>query len=81
MHGGGDYNPEQWLAYPELLAQDIELMKKISIRTVTLGVFSWAKLELEEERDDFEWLVNMIQKLSDVGIKFILATPSGANSS
>ena len=24
---GGDYNPEQWLAMPEILEQDIEYMK------------------------------------------------------
>ena len=23
---GGDYNPEQWLRYPEILKQDVELM-------------------------------------------------------
>ena len=37
---GGDYNPEQWLDYPDRLKQDIELMKKAHINTVTLGVFS-----------------------------------------
>ena len=25
---GGDYNPEQWLDRPDVLAQDIALMKK-----------------------------------------------------
>ena len=25
---GGDYNPEQWLDRPDILEQDIELMKK-----------------------------------------------------
>ena len=28
MHGG-DYNPEQWLDRPDILEQDIVLMKKI----------------------------------------------------
>ena len=27
---GGDYNPEQWLAMPEILEQDIEYMKAVS---------------------------------------------------
>ena len=36
---GGDYNPEQWLDRPDILAQDIELMKKAHVNTVTLGVF------------------------------------------
>lgn len=34
---GGDYNPEQWLDRPDILAQDIELMKKAHVNTVTLG--------------------------------------------
>lgn len=25
---GADYNPDQWLDYPEILEQDIEYMKK-----------------------------------------------------
>lgn len=37
---GGDYNPEQWLAMPEILEQDIEYMKEAHINEVTLGVFS-----------------------------------------
>ena len=38
MHGG-DYNPEQWLDRPDILEQDIVLMKKAGINCVTLGVF------------------------------------------
>ena len=30
---GGDYNPEQWLDRPDILAQDIELMKKARVNT------------------------------------------------
>ena len=25
---GGDYNPEQWLKYPEILEKDVELMRR-----------------------------------------------------
>lgn len=39
---GGDYNPEQWLDRPDILKQDLLLMKKAHINTVTLGVFSWS---------------------------------------
>ena len=28
---GGDYNPDQWLDRPDILAQDIEYMKKAKI--------------------------------------------------
>lgn len=37
---GGDYNPEQWLDRPDIQKQDLKLMKKAHINTVTLGVFS-----------------------------------------
>jgi beta-galactosidase len=78
---GGDYNPEQWLENPEILAKDIELMKKAQVNTVTLGVFSWAKLEPQEGKFQFSWLDNIIKNISKEGIKFILATPSGARPS
>ena len=34
---GGDYNPEQWLDRPDILAQDIELMKKARVNTVLIS--------------------------------------------
>ena len=39
---GGDYNPDQWLDRPDILAEDIRLMKKAGINSATLGVFSWS---------------------------------------
>ena len=75
---GGDYNPEQWLNYPELLEKDIEYMKKARINTVTLGVFSWSVLEPEEGKFNFLWLEDVINRLYSNGIAVILATPSGA---
>lgn len=75
---GGDYNPEQWLDYPEILAEDITLMKKAGVNCVTLGVFSWSMLEPAEESYDFAWLSRIIDRLYENGIRTILATPSGA---
>lgn len=75
---GGDYNPDQWLEYPEILKKDIEMMKKAKINTVTLGVFAWSKLEPREGEYDFEWLEEIIQRLYKNGISTILSTPSGA---
>lgn len=77
MHGG-DYNPEQWLAMPEILEQDIDRFLEAGINTVTLGVFSWAKLEPQEGIYDFDWLAERIDRLYEKGISVILATPSGA---
>lgn len=75
---GGDYNPEQWLGCPEVLEQDIQLMKLAGINTVTLGVFSWAAYEPEEGNISFDWLDQVIERLWNAGISFILATPTGA---
>ena len=75
---GGDYNPEQWLDRPDILAQDIELMKKARVNTVTLGVFSWSALEPQEGVYTLDWLADIIHNLYANGIHTILATPSAA---
>ena len=75
---GGDYNPEQWLDRPDILKQDLLLMKKAHINTVTMGVFSWSTLEPIKDCFNFTWLIDIIDKLYDNGIQVILATPSGA---
>ena len=78
MLHGGDYNPEQWKQYPEVLKQDIILMKKANINCVSLGIFSWAQIEPEENQFDFDFLDKMIDTLYENQIYTILATPSGA---
>ena len=75
---GGDYNPEQWLRYPEVLKTDIELMKKAEINCVSVGIFSWAHLEPQEGVYEFDWLAEIIDNLYENGIYTVLATPSGA---
>lgn len=75
---GGDYNPDQWLDRPDILEEDIRLMKKAHVNEATLGVFSWAKLEPEEGVYDLDWLGNIIDRLYESGIYTILATPTGA---
>lgn len=75
---GGDYNPEQWLDRPDILAKDIEMMKKAGINEATVGVFSWSMLEPEEGKFHFEWLEKIVDDLYANGISVIMATPSGA---
>lgn len=75
---GGDYNPEQWLDRPDILAKDIEYMKQAGINEATLGVFSWAMYEPTEGDFHFEWLKEIMDNLYKNGIYTILATPSGA---
>lgn len=75
---GAEYNPDQWLDDPEVLEQDIALMREARIDTVTLGTFSWALLEPEEGVYSFEWMDEVMERLERAGIRVILATPSGA---
>ncbi|MDO4299323.1 MAG: beta-galactosidase [Lachnospiraceae bacterium] len=75
---GGDYNPEQWLEYPEILEKDLEYMRLAKINTVSVGIFSWAMLEPEEGVFRFEWLEEIVDRLYENGVSVILATPSGA---
>lgn len=50
---GGDYNPDQWLDCPEVLEEDVRLMKKARVNCVSLGIFAWSRLEPEEA--DTSW--------------------------
>ena len=75
---GGDYNPDQWLDYPDILKEDIRLMKEAQINCVSVGIFAWARLEPEEGRYDFDWLEKIVDELYENGIYTVLATPSGA---
>lgn len=77
MHGT-DYNPEQWLDRPDILEEDIRLMKEAHMTSATLGVFSWTTYEPEEGDFHFEWLKQTMDKLYANGIYTVLATPSGA---
>ena len=75
---GGDYNPDQWLKTPEIIDEDMRLMKKAHINSATIGIFSWSMLEPEEGKYNFEWLDSIMDKLHKNRIEVILATPSGA---
>lgn len=74
---GGDYNPDQWLDYPEILKEDIEMMQEAKVNTVTVGVFSWWALEPSEGEFTFEWLDRIFDSVHQFGGNVILATPSG----
>ena len=75
---GGDYNPDQWLDRPDILEEDVRMMRKAHVNAVSIGIFSWSRLEPEEGVFDFGWLDEVIRRLTDNGIKIVLATPSGA---
>lgn len=75
---GGDYNPDQWLDRPDILEQDVELMKKVGMNSATLGVFAWSAYEPREGEFDFTWLRETMDRLWANGIYTELATPCGA---
>ena len=63
MIHGGDYNPEQWLDFPEILDKDMEYFKKAKINEVSLGIFSWSVLEPCEGTYNFGWMEDIINRL------------------
>lgn len=77
MHGA-DYNPDQWLSSPEVLEEDIRLMKLANCNVMSVGIFAWSALEPEEGRFTFEWLDSLLDRFAANGIYAWLATPSGA---
>ncbi|MGR6126773.1 beta-galactosidase [Paenibacillus sp. SER-28] len=78
MLHGADYNPEQWQHYPEVLAEDIRLMKLAKCNVMSVGIFSWVSLEPEEGVFTFEWLDRILDSFAENEIYAFLATPSGA---
>ncbi len=75
---GADYNPDQWKMHPEIIDEDMRLMKLAGMNEMTIGIFSWAELEKSEGEYDFSFLDMITDKLYENGINFMLATPSGA---
>ena len=75
---GGDYNPGQWENMPQIIDDDMHLMKISGCNTMTLGVFSWSEIEPSEGVYDFDFMDRMMDRLYQNGVRVILATPSGA---
>ncbi|MFW6252528.1 MAG: beta-galactosidase [bacterium] len=75
---GADYNPDQWLHMPEVIDEDFRLMKLAKCSIMNIGIFAWAALEPQEGTFCFEWLDNIMDRLSAAGMYACLATPSGA---
>ncbi|WP_336317700.1 beta-galactosidase [Streptomyces lavendofoliae] len=73
---GGDYNPEQWPE--ETWADDVRLMKQAGVTSVTVGVFSWARIEPRPGERDFGWLDRIMDLMHRHGIGVVLATPTAS---
>ena len=73
---GGDYNPEQW--DEATFAEDLELMAEAGVNLVSLGIFSWARLEPRDGVYELDWLVEIVNRLHEAGIAVDLATATAS---
>ncbi|HMB23881.1 MAG TPA: beta-galactosidase, partial [Anaerolineales bacterium] len=73
---GGDYNPDQWPE--EIWLEDARLMQEAGVNLVSLGIFSWSKLEPRPGEYDFDWLDKLMDLLHEHGVGVNLATPTAS---
>ena len=73
---GGDYNPDQWT--PDIWQEDARLMQEAGVNLVSLGIFSWTKMEPKLGIFDFEWLDQLMDLLHAHGVSVNLATPTAS---
>ena len=73
---GGDYNPDQWPE--ETWLEDARLMQEARVNLVSLGIFSWAKLESGPGVFDFGWLDRLMDLLHAHDVSVNLATPTAS---
>lgn len=73
---GGDYNPNQWER--KVWAEDMEMFKNARINSATVNVFSWAKIQPDEETYFFDELDEIIDMLSRENYDIVLATSTAA---
>ncbi|MET9514867.1 beta-galactosidase [Streptomyces sp. NPDC002994] len=73
---GADYNPEQWPR--EVWEEDVRLMREAGVNIVSLGIFSWARIQPAEDVWDFAWLDDVMDVLhaGDIGVDLATATAS-----
>ncbi|MER6624744.1 MULTISPECIES: beta-galactosidase [unclassified Streptomyces] len=73
---GADYNPEQW---PRTVwEEDVRLMREAGVNLVSVGIFSWARLQPAEDTWDFAWLDEVMDLLHQGGVGVDLATATAS---
>src|SRR5699024_512955 len=73
---GGDWSPEQW--DPATWREDIALMRRAKVNTVSLGIFSWSSLEPAEGVYETGWLEEVIGLLTEAAVAACPATPTAS---
>ncbi|MFD5624826.1 beta-galactosidase [Streptomyces sp. NPDC127072] len=73
---GADYNPEQWPR--EVWEEDVRLMREAGVNIVSVGIFSWARIQPARDEWDFSWLDEIMDLLHAGGIGVDLATATAS---
>ncbi|HKF16740.1 MAG TPA: beta-galactosidase, partial [Candidatus Dormibacteraeota bacterium] len=73
---GGDYNPDQWPE--EVWSEDVRLMREAGVNLVSLGIFSWSRLQPREDSFEFGWLDRLMDLLHESGVAVDLATATAS---
>ncbi|MFK0117621.1 beta-galactosidase [Streptomyces sp. NPDC090994] len=73
---GADYNPEQWPR--EVWDEDVRLMREAGVNVVSVGIFSWARLQPGPDQWDFGWLDEVMDLLHANGVGADLATATAS---
>lgn len=73
---GADYNPEQWPR--EVWKEDVRLMREAGVNLVSVGIFSWARIQPTRYGWDFTWLDEVMDLLHAGGIAVDLATATAS---
>ncbi|WP_055523860.1 beta-galactosidase [Streptomyces graminilatus] len=73
---GADYNPEQWPR--EVWEEDVRLMREAGVNIVSVGIFSWARIQPDADTWDFGWLDEVMDLLHENGIGVDLATATAS---
>jgi beta-galactosidase len=71
---GVDYYPEQWT--PKDWDEDIAIMQNLGISLVRLAEFSWAIFEPKENKFEFSFYDQILEKFYKANFKVILGTPT-----
>jgi beta-galactosidase len=73
---GGDYFPEQWSE--KTWEEDIRLMKQANVNMVSVGIFSWALIQPDENTFTFDGLDKIMDMLAANNIDVCLGTATAA---
>lgn len=71
---GAAYYPELW--DESEVEKDIARCKALGVNTLRVGEFAWGKMEPEEGKYDFDWLLRVVDKLNQNEISIVMCTPT-----